>query len=192
MVINMNEIKIKNFDKIKKCNLIDISSIHTCRDCFEKSVRLKTCEGIMKEVQSVNIGDRLLVYGDKVVTVSNIFTGYNETICRLCCDGFKTCMSGDHPVLSENGKGIAVNKLKVGDKIMAETGGTVKVLSVEKEPYGDIVYNLAFEGESESVYIVADGIYAGDFSAQKELKENKEENEKILKQIKERYKEFFI
>lgn len=181
----MNEIKTNNFEKIKDGNLMDISPIHVCRDCLGKNVRLKTLDGILKEVQSVNIGDMLLTYGDKVVTVSNIFMGRNETICHLRCDGCETYMSGNHPVLSENGKEIAVNKLKMGDKIMAENGGTVKVLSVEKEPYNDIVYNLTFEGERESVYIVADGIYAGDFNAHRELQETKEENEKILKQIRE-------
>lgn len=186
----MNE--IKNFDEIKECNLIDISPIHICRDCLGKKVRLKTCDGIIKEMQSVNIGDRLLAYGNKVVTVSNIFIGHEETIFRLRCDGYETYMSGNHPVLSENGKEIAVNKLKAGDKIMTENGRTVKVLSVNTEPYDDIVYNLAFEGENESIYIVADGIYAGDINAQNKLQENKEENERMLKQIAERYKEFLI
>lgn len=183
---------IKNFDEIKECNLIDISPIHICRDCLGKMVRLKTCDGIIKEMQSVNIGDRLLAYGNKVVTVSNIFIGHEETICRLRCDGCETYMSGNHPVLSENGKEIAVNKLKAGDKIMTENGRTVKVLSVNTEPYDDIVYNLAFEGENENIYIVADGIYAGDINAQNKLRENKEENERMLKQIAERYKEFLI
>lgn len=116
----MNEIKIKPFDEINKCNCIDISSAHISRDCLGKNVRLKTCDGRIKEVQSVNIGDRLFAYGNKVVMVSNIFTARNETICRLRCDGCETYISGDHPVLSENGKEIAVNKLKAGDKIMAE------------------------------------------------------------------------
>lgn len=108
----------------------------------------------------------LFAYGNKVVTVSNIFTARNETICRLRCDGCETYISDDHPVLSENGKEIAVNKLKAGDKIMAENSGIVKVLSVDKEPYDDIVYNFSYDGESESVYIIADGIYVGDINAQ--------------------------
>lgn len=188
----MNEIKIKNFDEIKASNLIDNPSIHIYRDCLGKSVRLKTYDGRLKEVQSVNIGDRLLAYGNKVVTVSNIFTGRNETIYHLRCDGCETSMSGNHPILSENGKEIAVNKLKVGDKIMAENGATVKVLSVDKEPYDDIVYNLVFEGERESVYILVDGIYAGDINAQNNMRETKEENERMLRQIGEMYKEFLI
>lgn len=188
----MNEIKIKPFDEINKCNCIDISSTHISRDCFGKSVRLKTCDGRIKEVQSVNIGDMLFAYGNKVVTVSNIFTARNETICRLRCDGCETYISGDHPVLSENGKEIAVKKLKAGDKIMAENSGIVKVLSVDKEPYDDIVYNFSFDGESESVYIIADGIYVGDINAQNQLQKTKEVNEGMLNQIKEMYKEFLI
>ena len=143
-------------------------------------------------MQSVNIGDMLFAYGNKVVTVSNIFTARNETICRLRCDGCETYISGDHPVLSENGKEIAVKKLKAGDKIMAENSGIVKVLSVDKEPYDDIVYNFSFDGESESVYIIADGIYVGDINAQNQLQKTKEVNEGMLNQIKEMYKEFLI
>ena len=188
----MNEIKIKPFDEINKCNCIDISSTHISRDCIGKSVRLKTCDGKIKEVQSVNIGDMLFAYGNKVVTVSNIFVGHNETIFRLRCDGCETYISGDHPVLSENGKEIAVNKLKAGDKIMAENSGIVKVLSVDKEPYDDIVYNFSFDGESESVYIIADGIYVGDINAQNQLLKTKGVNERMLNQIKEMYKEFLI
>ena len=174
---------------MKGSHVIYIPPIHIYWGCLGKSVLLKTADGTLKTAESVKISDRLLSHDEKTVTVDNIFKGHDETIYRLSCDGFETLMSGAHPVLGENGKGIAVRNLRSGDKIMTENGGMTEVLSVKEELYNDTVYNFTFEGENESVYVIADGIFAGDPNAQNEVsvepQETEDEKEKRLKLIEE-------
>lgn len=186
--------KRKYYEFLEGSNLIYIPPIHIYWGCLGKNVLLKTADGTLKTAESVKIGDRLLSHDGKTVTVNNVFTGRDKTIYRLRCDGIETLMSGAHPVLGENGKGIAVRKLRAGDKIMTENGGMTEVLSVKEEPYDDTVYNFTFEGENESVYVIADGIFAGDLNAQNEMpeepRENEEEKEKRLALIEEMHSLF--
>lgn len=169
--------KYKYYKFVEGSHTVYIPPINIYWGCLGKSVLLKTADGTLKTAESVKIGDRLLSRGGKIVTVDNIYTGREKTVYRLSGSGFETLMSGAHPVLGENGKGIAVRKLKAGDGIMTESGEAAEVLSVQEEPYDDMVYNFTFEGETESVYIVADGIFAGDLNAQNEAPEGPRESE---------------
>lgn len=181
--------RYKYYEFMEGGNLIYIPPIYIYWGCLGKNVLLKTADGTLKTAETVKIGDRLLSYGGKAVTVNNIFKGHDETIYRLSCGGLETLMSGSHPVLGENGKGVAVGNLRAGDKIMTENGGMTEVLSVREEPYNDTVYSFTFEGENESVYFIADGIFAGDLNAQNEAseepQETDDEKEKRLKLIEE-------
>lgn len=169
--------KRRYYEFLEGSHIIYIPPINIYWGCLGKSVLLKTADGTLKTAESVKIGDRLLSLGGKIVTVDNIYTGREKTVYRLSGSGFETLMSGAHPVLSENGKGIAVRKLKAGDRIMTESGEAAEVLSVTTEPYNDTVYNFSFEGETQSVYIIADGIFAGDLNAQNEAPEEPVESE---------------
>lgn len=169
--------KRKYYKFLEGSNLIYIPPIHIYWGCLGKNVLLKTDSGALKRAESVKKGDKLLSHKGKTVIVDHVFTGHDKTIYRLCCDGFETCMSGSHPVLGKNGKGIAVKNLSKGDKIMVENGRMAEVLSVTEEPYNDTVYSFTFEGEKESVYFIADGIYVGDLNAQNEAPEEPQETE---------------
>lgn len=183
------KVKREYYKFLEGSNIIYIPPIHIYWGCLGKSVLLKTDSGTLKTAETVKIGDRLLSHAGKAVTVDNVFTGHDKTIYRLCCSGFETLMTGAHPVLGENGKGIAVSNLRAGDRIMTENGGMTEVLSVREEPYNDTVYSFTFEGEKESVYFIADGIFVGDLNAQnqapEEPQENEEQKEKSLKLIGE-------
>ncbi|MBD5116388.1 MAG: hypothetical protein HDT48_02595 [Ruminococcaceae bacterium] len=184
------EEKREYYSFLNGSNLIYIPPIHIYWGCLGKDVLLKTADKKEKTAESVKIGDKLLSHDGRTVTVEDIYTGRDETILRLKCKGgYETLMSGAHPVLDKNGKGVPVRSLKAGDKIMTENGGTAEVISVTEEPYNDTVYNFTFAGESESVYIIADGIYAGDLNAQnaepEEPRETEEEKELTRKLTEE-------
>ena len=158
-------------------HVIYIPPIYIYWGCFGEDVMLKTADGSVKAARSIEVGDRLLTHSGEIVTTENIFKGNDKTIYRLkCTGGYETLLSGAHPVLCENGKGVPVRNLKEGDRVLTENG-SAEVVSVTEEPYSGTVYNFAFEGKSESVYIIADGIYAGDFNAQNEAPEERHETE---------------
>jgi hypothetical protein len=170
-IINKNKDtanKREYYKFLEGSNTIYIPPIYLYWGCFGKNVRIKTVEGTDQKACEIKIGDRLMAYGGKTVTVKHIITGQDEEIYRLNFADRETKLSGAHPVLDENGESIAANQLKAGDRLMAADGASAELLSVEKISYCDTVYNFAFEDETESVYVIADGLYAGDLNAQNE------------------------
>lgn len=163
--------------------------------CFGKDVRIQLENGGEKRASEINPGDRLKAYGGKTVAVGNVFTGHDEKIYRITLsDSRVTMLSGTHPVLGEGRSPIAANKLKPNDKIMTGDGNLAEVLTVEEVPYNDVVYNFTFENEDRSVYVIADGIYAGDFLAQNETPRapsmsdvDRDRYQKILDELRNRF-----
>ncbi len=166
---NLKNIKREYYKFENGSNTIYIPPIYIYWGCFGKDVRIKTASGIEKTAAAIKIGDQLLAYGGATVTVADIITGRDASICRLkISGGYETLLSGAHRLLDENGQSVTVRELKKGDKVLTESGQAAAVESVEEEEYNDAVYNFSFENQTESVYIIADGLCAGDFTAQNE------------------------
>ncbi len=177
---NLKQINREYYQFVKGSNTVYIPPIYIYWGCFGKDVRIKIGSGFEKTAAEVKIGDQLLSYGGATVTVADVITGRDATICRLkLSGGYETLLSGAHRLLDENGKGIPVKKLKQGDKVLTENGRPAVVESVQEEEYNDMVYNFSFENQTGSVYIIADGLCAGDFHAQNE------ENERPAKTAEE-------
>lgn len=135
--------------------------------CHARDTQIKLADGSLKRADKIDIGDSLITYGDKVLKVNNIYYGDEEELVAVKFeDGKQIQVSKGHPLLKEDGTGVDVQQLLKGDRILAETGNAVTVSEVSPVPYQDVVYNFTFEGEEEGNYVIANGLYSGDFYAQ--------------------------
>ena len=69
--------------------------------------------------------------------------------------------------------------------MFAESGGPVTVVTVQYELYQDTVYNFSFEGEETGNYLIAGGLYSGDFIAQNRRKEKRMQPSQKQQQLSE-------
>lgn len=189
---NLEAIKREYYTFLRGSHTIYIPPIYIYWGCFGKNTLIKTEDGTCKTAASICIGDRLETEGGKIVTVNEIYTGVDDKIYRLKLQGgYETLLSGSHPVLDENGKGIPVKMLKANKSMVKTEKNTLALVEyVAPEPYNDTVYNFTFVGESESVFIIADGIYAGDLNAQNAKPESPEETEEEKQRTAQLIKEF--
>ncbi len=146
---------------------IYIPPIHLWWGCHAKEARIQMADGSGRRADEIQIGDRIMGYKGKLLTVNNIYYGHEEDIVCVQTDGGRRIrVSKGHPLLKEDGAGTDAARLLPGDRILSGEGVPVTVTSVETVPYDDQVYNFTFEGEEEGNYIIADGLCSGDFYAQ--------------------------
>jgi intein/homing endonuclease len=140
--------------------------------CYAADTLINTVDGT-KQACEIRKGDKLPVYGGKVLTISSVITGNDRAIFRITTtDGRSIRVSGGHAMkmYSESrpdGKKIAAARLKKGDRLMTPDN-VVEISSVEIEEYNDKVYNFTFEEDHSANYIMANGFWSGDFHAQNE------------------------
>ncbi len=155
------------FDYVPGSQLIYIPPIKLWWGCHARDTEITMADGTKQRADRVQIGDRLPVYGDRILTVNNIYTGYEKELFQIQTDAGKTLkISIGHPLLREDGTAVPAEEIRTGDVILAEDGRKVSVTRVEKCLYEDEVYNFSFEGEEKENYVVAEGIYSGDLYAQ--------------------------
>lgn len=141
--------------------------------CYGKETLIRVENGDVKRADEIQIGDKLLSYGGKLLTVENILTGEDPEIYRIeTADGNYIRVSGGHAmkVYDESlpdGTRVTACCLKTGDMLMGPEGVS-EVVKVSVESYNDTVYNFVFEGENQPNYIEANGYWSGDYYAQNE------------------------
>lgn len=158
--------------------------------CYAKETLIRMYDGRCVRAEHIRCGDKIIGFGGKVLTVSEIFKGYESEIYRIYTeDSDGIGVTGAHAMkvfdgqLSE-GRRVFARELKVGDELMT-TGDIRKVVAVVVEKYDDIVYNFMFEGGNKSNYIEANGYWAGDFGAQNEGIQRRGLSEEEMAQIEE-------
>lgn len=135
--------------------------------CHARDTQILMADGTKKRADEVEIGDRLPVYGERVLTVNNVYTGTEEELFHITADTGSTLkISVGHPLLQEDGTAVPAEMIQTGDAVLAGDGSVVHVTEVKKERYEDEVYNFSFEGEEGENYVIAEGLYSGDLYAQ--------------------------
>lgn len=132
------------------------------------------------------MGDKLISYGNKIVTVDNVYTAHEkELICVQTDRGNRIRVSQGHPLLREDGTGIDAAQFQRGDRILSASGACTTVAFVSRERYENTVYNFSFSGQTEAYYIIAEELYSGDFYAQNLLRDpvKIEDKSKMLKSV---------
>lgn len=156
------------------CGTIYIPPIHLWWGCHARDVQIRLADGSCRRADEIQIGDRLAAWRDKVLVVNNIFCGEEKRLVCVHTDaGHRIQVSEGHPLLKEDGTGRDAMGLVPGDTIVSGEGAFETVISVELVPYEDTVYNFTFEGEEEGNYVIANGLYSGDFYAQNKRRDKK-------------------
>ena len=149
-----------------------IPPIMICWGCYATDTLIQTVDGL-KKACDIKEGDKLPVYGDKILTISDVYVGEDKWICHIKTTDQKSIrVSADHAMKlycenKSNGKKIPAGRIKKGDILMVPEG-TVEVESVDIEAYNDKVYNFQFKEEKTPNYINANGFWSGDINAQNE------------------------
>lgn len=155
------------FSYVPGSQLIYIPPIKLWWGCHAGDTQITMADGTKKRADEVKIGDRLPVYGDRTLTVNNVYIGHEKELFHIRTDAGSTLkISIGHPLLREDGTSVAAEEIQAGDVILAGDGRKVSVTQVDKCPYEDEVYNFSFEGEEMENYVIAEGIYSGDLYAQ--------------------------
>lgn len=162
----------KYFESTLYGDYVKIPRIMIAWGCFAADTMIKTID-CTKKVCEIKMGDKLPVYGGKILTVSSIYVGEDKWIYNIKTTDEKSIkVSGGHAMKlycedKPNGKKIPAGKIKKGDILMTPNGN-VEVESVDEETYNDKVYNFEFEEEKTPNYVEANGFWSGDFNAQNE------------------------
>lgn len=163
-----------------------IPPLHLWWGCHAKETPIRLADGSVSPACGIKAGDRLTAYGNKELTVSHVYAGYEEKLVCIQTDAGHTLrVSAGHPLLKEDGTEPAACCLKAGDWVFAESGGPVTVVTVQYELYQDTVYNFSFEGEETGNYLIAGGLYSGDFIAQNRRKEKRMQPSQKQQQLSE-------
>lgn len=181
--LSVDQIKFKSVSKedLKKFkaeyytyaggNIVYIPPITVYWGCFGRDVQLRLAGKREKPASEVKIGDRLLGLNHEILTVNNVYTGYDTEIFEIVTQSGNTIrVSGGHPMMC-GGKMVRASRLNPGDCLNTADGASDPVEQVSVVSYEDTVYNFTFEGKDEGAYLIANGLYSGDLFMQN-TKEN--------------------
>jgi len=152
--------------------------------CYARNTKIKMENGTYKMADQLVIGDKVRGYGDEILIVDNIYTGYEHEIISIHTDfGHQLHVTKGHPILKEDQETVRAADILTGDYILNENKYSEQVIATEKIAYNDIVYNFSFRGHENGAFLIADGLYAGDFYAQNNNQAKKTEPSEQQKQI---------
>jgi hypothetical protein len=165
------------------------------RGCFGKDTQIKLADGSEKKASNIRIGDKLVDYTNRILTVSDIITGKDADIYHIKTDKGETKVSSGHPLMRE-GEYARACDLKVNDKLNTENGRFAVIKNIEVIDYNDTVYNFIFTDVEEGTYLIADGLCSGDLRMQNRGAEKKEdvisgEQEAIMAEMRRFHEENF-
>lgn len=144
--------------------------IHLRRCCYGRDTIIQMADGTFRRIDDIRVYERLLCYGDKMLKIGDVITGYEANLFRVETDcGNIICVSKGHPMLLADGKGKVVEALTIGEELLMHGQAHAKVTSISCVEYNDNVYNIIFSDGDDGNYLIANGFYAGDFRAQNKL-----------------------
>lgn len=140
--------------------------------CLAKDVLLQGRTGPIA-AQDVQINDYLLTREGTYQQVRDIKKGPSPTIFQLTLScGYTIRLTGDHTLCRADGKPVAASNVRPGDELQIFRTDTMpldssRVISIEEQPYEDMVYNFVFD---EPTFVVAQGIVVGDHEYQQKIR----------------------
>jgi len=135
-------------------------------------------------------GTRILLAGGETLRVEDVFAGVEVTtaagrrlevlesvagperypIIAIKTDaGHSLRVTRSHPMLTPSGLRMA-DDLATGDRLVAADRKVVRIVSLAREPYRDLVFNFSLPGGVEADHLVnAEGLITGDLHLQQKL-----------------------
>lgn len=134
-------------------------------DCFAKDTMIGMAGGSQKRISEIQPGDRVACADGEAAVIRDMLSGFEPYLLHVSLEaGQELRVTGNHPLLQENGQWIAAGRVEPGVKLQLVDGGSGTVTAVEMTEYNDTVYNLMTEGVSHK--LLANGMLAGDYDTQ--------------------------
>lgn len=173
-------------------NIIYIPPITIYWGCFGRDVQIRLADQMEKPASEIKIGDRLLGRDNEILTVNNVYRGYDTTIFEIATKSGNTIrVSGGHPMMC-HGNMVRASRLKPGDGLNLANGALDPVEQVSVVPYEDTVYNFTFDGKEQGAYLIANGLYSGDMFMQNMTESQPTEERKFTPEEKQLMAEMAI
>lgn len=151
---------------ISNSTMVYVPPIEIHWGCFAYDTLIRMEDGSDKQIRDVNLGDRLLANDGSFRTCVDMLTGVEDTIFVVQTKHHRVRLTGGHPILCADDSVVRAVNIRQGMKVKT-LNGFEEVVRVDTEEYGEKVYNPVLEdSESGEIYILADGIFCGDYSAQ--------------------------
>jgi cysteine-rich repeat protein len=119
--------------------------------CFLEGTEISMADGSSKNIEDINIGDRVLSFSeDKLTTesASKVFSSLTDYYYILKTENYEVNVTGEHPFYT--GEGFrTVKELLVGDKIYVLEDGELipeKIIHKELVKKQAKIYNLTIKG----------------------------------------------
>lgn len=165
---------VPRFDQID----IYVDPIDFKNSCFAEGTAILMADGESVPVETVEVGDEVISSeGGRVMTVTGLFRGAESKPLVVITDerGETLRLTETHPVVSGSGRLVRAVDLLPGDVVLTDEG-PMSLVSVAREDYQGMVYNLAV-GEPEELRglgpwdstVVAEGFIVGDDRVQWKL-----------------------
>ncbi|WP_455659513.1 Hint domain-containing protein [Phocaeicola faecalis] len=140
--------------------------------CLGEQTRIAMSDGNFKEIRAIKAGD-MVNTGKGNAEVINIYSGEEkEIICIETETGKRLLLTGEHPVMTEEGW-VRANDFNAAMRVQAADGSFEKLKGLYTIPYGKKVYNLKLNGTCSQ--LIAEGIVVGDFMQQNCMENQKQE-----------------
>lgn len=157
--------------------------------CFAAGTRILMADGSRKPVESIRSED--VVYttmGD--FAVKGMYAGTEKMLIHVCTEGGRTLrVTETHPVVLKGGRSVQARKLRPGQEVMLQDGGTDLIKWVYECEYGASVYNLELEDGKEHT-IAAEDILTGEFIAQNQVRADMPRRQHITPQTQALVEQF--
>jgi len=164
-------------------NTIYIPVLRLWWGCYAGNSKIRMADGSLKDACRLRKGDEVYGYGGETLILEYLYSGQEAQMVCICTDaGHRLMVTKDHPLLREGGEPVSAARLLEGERILTEDG-VAAVTSAEIVPYHDRVYNFTFCGHEQGVFLLADGLYAGDFYAQNSAFQKRPEPTEEQKQL---------
>lgn len=134
-------------------------------DCFATDTMIMMADGNQRYVRDIRPGDRVACADGEAAVIADTIRGQEAMLTRVILEtGAELRVTGEHPLLQQDGQWVRADNLHPGDTLQLADGGYGKVITAEIIEYNDIVYNLLTEGGPHK--LSANGFVAGDFEMQ--------------------------
>lgn len=137
--------------------------------CLAKDTQILMSDNTLKYIEDIRPGDTVKTYHGGVARVLDILTGRERQVIQIKLkDGKALRTTSAHPVMIKGGKWSKASYLTTEDSVCTFDGETEEIEQIFPTEYWGGVYNLILEGDGQGIY--ANGIVAGDYSIQCQLR----------------------
>lgn len=158
----------------------DLSAIETIPPlyimygCLAEDTLIQMADGRSKKICDIHIGEAVMGLDSKAWTVSNTWSGREETMLCVETEHGTLKLTNNHPLVTKEGIKTA-KELSDEDFVLSSNGEYLRIFNLYEESYAGKVYNLDLKREGEyspnQHLMIAGGLAVGDNVLQNHMEE---------------------